>query len=153
MRLIYPMNTMPNCRNGGSVSIPGHWPLLKRRRKQYHEYRSEKLNKDLHFDCEYQDIEETPLSGIYNYRNKKLHTYIGSYLAERTDIDTQAPWIGLIIGRSDLTKSQYLYIDVFIRNIEEKGFNVLPVFTSQKPGHHEEQVIERFLFPVIVFPA
>lgn len=103
-----------------------------------------KLNKDLHFDCEYQDIEETPLSGIYNYRNKKLHTYIGSYLAERTDIDTQAPWIGLIIGRSDLTKSQYLYIDVFIRNIEEKGFNVLPVFTSQKPGHHEEQVIERF---------
>lgn len=23
-----------------------------------------KLNKDLHFDCEYQDIEETPLSGI-----------------------------------------------------------------------------------------
>lgn len=35
-----------------------------------------KLNKDLHFDCEYQDIEETPLSGIYNYRNKKLHTYI-----------------------------------------------------------------------------
>lgn len=105
-----------------------------------------KLNKDLHFDCEYQDIEETPLSGIYNYRNKKLHTYIGSYLAERTDIDTQAPWIGLIIGRSDLTKSQYLYIDVFIRNIEEKGFNVLPVFTSQKPGHHEEQVIERFFY-------
>lgn len=102
-----------------------------------------KLNRDFHFDCAYSDIEETPLSGIYNYKNKKLHPYLSSYLAERNDLQADAPWIGLIIGRSDLTKSQYFYVDAFIRKIEEKGFNVLPVFTSQQPGHHEEQVIRK----------
>lgn len=111
-----------------------------------------KLNNDLHFDCGYNDIEEIPLSGIYNYKNKRLHANIGAYLAERTDTDTQAPWIGLIIGRSDLTKSQYLYIDVLVRNLEEKGFNVLPVFTSQKPGHQEEQVIKRFFMSCDTLP-
>lgn len=104
----------------------------------------QKLNRDLHLDCPWAEIEETPLSGIYNYKNKKLHTSFSGYLAERQDIRAGTPWIGLIIGRSDLTKSQYLYADALIRKIEESGFNVLPVFTSQQPGHQEEQAIRRF---------
>ncbi len=104
----------------------------------------QKLNRDLHLDCPWAEIEETPLSGIYNYKNKRLHTSFSGYLAERQDIRAGTPWIGLIIGRSDLTKSQYLYADALIRKIEESGFNVLPVFTSQQPGHQEEQAIRRF---------
>lgn len=104
----------------------------------------QKLNKDFGFECDYSLIEETPLSGIYNYKNKKLHPYLGSYLAERKDLPKENPWIGLIVGRSDLTKSQYLYIDMFIQNIEKEGFNVLPIFTSQQTGNQQEEAIKRF---------
>lgn len=103
-----------------------------------------KLNKDFGFDCTFNEIEDTPLSGIYNYKNKKLHSSIGTYLSERNDLEANKPWVGLLIGRSELTKSQYMYIDIFIQNIEKEGFNVLPVFTSQQIGHQEEEAIKRF---------
>lgn len=111
-----------------------------------------KLNNDCGFDCSYAEIEEVPLSGIYNYKSKQLHRNISSYLEERGEIKKQRPWIGVIVGKSDLTKSQYLYVDQLIRRLEEKGFNVLPVFSSQQPGHQEEQVIERFFVPSDTIP-
>lgn len=103
-----------------------------------------KLNTDLHLGCPYEEIEETPLSGIYNDRNKKLYAHLGAYLADRGNPGDGRPWIGMLVGRSDLTKSQYLYMDAVIRRIEDEGFHVLPVFSSQQPGHQEEQAIRRF---------
>lgn len=103
-----------------------------------------KLNRDFNLDNHYGEIELTPLSGLYNYQNKKLYSDISSYLFDRDDIKQQLPWIGVIVGRSDLTKAQYLYMDMFIRGIENMGFNVLPVFTSQKAGNQQEEAVKRF---------
>lgn len=112
----------------------------------------QKLNKDFGFDCSYGDIELTPFSGIYNYKNKRLHTNIGSFISERHDLKESQPWIGLVVGRSDLTKAQYLYMDAFIQNIENEGFNVLPVFTSQQPGSQQDEALKRYFTPSDTMP-
>lgn len=112
----------------------------------------QKLNKDFSFDCAYGDIELTPFSGIYNYKNKRLHTNIGSFMTERADFKENLPWIGIVVGRSDLTKAQYLYMDTYIRNIENEGFNVLPIFTSQQPGSQEDEAIKRYFTPSDTVP-
>jgi len=103
-----------------------------------------KLNRDFNFQCDYSEIELTPLSGIYNYQNKKLYTDISSYLAEREDVKNGEPWMGMIVGRSDITKAQYLYMDEYIRRIEEMGFNILTIFTSQGSGNQQEEAIKRY---------
>lgn len=112
----------------------------------------QKLNKDFGFDCSYGDIELTPFSGIYNYKNKRLHTNIGSFISERHDLKESQPWIGLVVGRSDLTKAQYLYMDAFIQNIENEGFNVLPVFTSQQPGSQQDEALKKYFTPSDTMP-
>jgi cobaltochelatase CobN len=104
-----------------------------------------KLHQDFQVDCPCNEIEETPSSGIYNKENRMLYTDLTVYLKERTGIRENAPWFGVIVGKSDLTKSQYLYLDRVIQAIESEGFNVLPLFSSQQPGHHEEETIRRYL--------
>ncbi len=111
-----------------------------------------KLNRDFGLDVHYGDIELTPFSGIYNHKNKRLHATLASFITERNDFDKSLPWIGLVVGRSDLTKSQYLYMDTFIAAIEKEGFNVFPIFTSQQLGSQQDEALKRFFTPSDTIP-
>lgn len=84
-------------------------------------------NKILHMDVNYEDTITLPWQGIY-------HPEAEGYFTSREDYfnwykPKKAPTVGLIISRGNWVNNNIEAENKLIKLLEEKGYNVLPVFT------------------------
>ncbi|MGO5091485.1 cobaltochelatase subunit CobN [Clostridium sp. LCP25S3_F10] len=85
------------------------------------------VNKVLHMDIEYKEPITLPWEGIY-------HPDAGEYFTSKEDYfnwykPKKVPTVGLIISRGNWVNNNIEAENKLIKLLEEKGYNVLPVFT------------------------
>jgi len=82
----------------------------------------------LGLSCSYKSPEKLPWDGIYHPDAKDHFETIDSYLSWYKPKD--APTIGLLFSRHYWVNNNLDIEDSLIREIEKRGFNVIPVFTQ-----------------------
>lgn len=95
------------------------------------------LKKDFGFDVSYGGVVKLPEFGIYEYKTKKVFENFEEFKKGQGD----RPWIGIVFYKNTVESGQTKHIDSLIQNLEDSGFNVLPVY-----GYPSEAAIERFFF-------
>ena len=79
----------------------------------------------------YKEVERLPSPGIYHTEADAVFTDFEEYLGwyrNRKEYIKDAPWIGMMLFSSSLTKGQMESVDYLIRRFEDEGFNVAAAF-------------------------
>lgn len=84
-------------------------------------------NKVLGISLDYREPEEVPWEGIYHPRAKGIFKDIKEFLSWY-DLKKDAPTIGILLSRHYWVNDNLEVEDLLISKLEEKGFNVIPVF-------------------------
>ncbi len=97
------------------------------------------LNKVFSMDLPVSDVIKTPEFAVYDPKTKMLYETTEEYLKARGDEYSNRPLIGLSFYKNSYESGQTGHIDALIKEIEDRGFGVLPVY-----GYPSEKAVERF---------
>ncbi|MDI6781864.1 MAG: cobaltochelatase subunit CobN [bacterium] len=99
------------------------------------------MNRDLGLNVSYKEPLPVPDFGIYLKKSKTAVASFEDFLAGYCSLQKDCPWVGIVFGKHNLDSGNTKHLDFIIDCLENKGFNVLPVY-----GYPSEKPIEMFLF-------